>query len=153
MLCLDCFLNYLEDGSENYEFVHHLKIEIGEDFNFGTKKKFSVGTKNILDDLKCPYCELTKDEDENNKKIIVWRIGCYQCDILFTNSDGMNKLSKRRAPGIIEFFSPFQPESMFCNREFEECKEKEVDFFRKKFIKCTTSYSDFNCRLIEIFEN
>ena len=80
--------------SEDYKFVHHLTIETGKNYNFDNI---------ILDDLECPYCGLIKGEDKNNKKIIVWRIGCYQCEVHFTNSRGINKLFKRSGSEIIEF--------------------------------------------------
>lgn len=112
--------------SEDYKFVHHLTIETGKNNNFDNI---------ILDDLECPYCGLIKGEDKNNKKIIVWRIGCYQCEVHFTNSHGINKLSKRIGPEIIEFFSLFKPECLFYDGEFEKCPEKEVFFYLEKIYK------------------
>ena len=139
-ICLDC----LGADCEDYKFIHHLTIETGKNYNF-----WNI----ILDDLECPYCGLIKGEDKNNKTIIVWRIGFYKCGLLFTNSGWINKLSRRRGSQMIEFFSPFEPESIFCNRELEKCIEKEVDFIKKRFIKGTTSYSHFNFRLEKIYEN
>ena len=121
-ICLEC----LGADCEDYKFVHHLTIETGKKYNFDNI---------ILDDLECPYCGLIKGEDKNNKKIIVWRIGCYQCEVHFTNSHGINKLSKRIGPEIIEFFSLFKPECLFYDGEFEKCPEKEVFFYLEKIYK------------------
>ena len=135
-ICLNC----LKKDNKDYKFAHHLTIEINKNINFGDI---------ILKDLKCPFCGLIKGEDKNNKTIIVWKIGCYQCEVLYTNN-GIFKISRRNDPEIIEFFAPFKPEFIY---NIEELIKNEVAFIKKRFIDNTTFYSDINLKLEKIYED
>ncbi len=58
---------------ENFEFIFSLKLEIGQD----------ITSEQILNDLKCPICCINYKEFKYRKRIIISKIGFYQCIGMF----------------------------------------------------------------------